>query len=182
MSIQSISVTFSEPVNFNVSSFTLYSEGLNPDGSLSGTQTAVSSSAVTATSTDGMTWTISVVAGGSLDRGGGFLADGVYQLVLHGDEITDQATGLAPLGSGDQIVQFNSVEAGGMSNYFHALYGDVDGSGSVGRNSFNAFKAAYGSSLGDSNFNALFDFDGSGSIGRSTFNQFKANYGKSYSY
>jgi hypothetical protein len=194
-SVSTFSVTFANAVKLGAGqAFKFYSENINSDGSVD-TNTAdatdVSSGISASLSSDGKTLTFTVIGGGSLDRTGGglgdgttgYLVDGIYQLVLNGSQITDAATGTAALDSGSSmIVQFNSNEAGGESNYFHALFGDVDGDGFVSNSDYRSFTKAYGSSSGDSNYNEYFDYDGSGFIGNSIYRAFKANFGKSYSY
>ncbi len=188
-SIQSINVTFNEAVNFPTGAFTLLQLATNPDSTVNTAVAATDvSAAVTATSADGLTWTLSVNAGGILDRtaltsAAGLFADGIYQLVLHGSLITDAATSASYYnGKLDQVVSFASAEAGGASNYFHVLYGDANGDGSVNLTDYRQLKLDYLSSAGDPNFTSAFDFDGDGSINLTDYRQFKTNYLNSFSY
>ena len=192
--VGSFTLTFSEPVNFTSSSFTLWSEVINSDGSINtgtGVAAAGVSSWLTASnpSGDGETWILNVTnstnnaAGGSGGTGGTTVANGIYQLVLHGANITDAATGTAQYNGGaDQIVQFNSVEAGGLSNYFHVLYGDINGDGTVDSSDYRAFKTAFLTSAGDANWNAALDVNQDGSIDSLDYRAFKNDFLLSYSY
>jgi len=204
--IYQMTVTFSEPVNFNESSYTLLQEATDPAGNLVvGPGTAVggagaATSGTTATSTDNTTWTITIKAAGSLDRSAtiaagptnkGILINGIFQLVLHGAAITDAATSTATFNSGaDAIVQYNSVEVDGLtgpangvpSNYFHSLYGDTNGDGNVDLTDYRLFKTAYGSSSTDPNFVFSLDSNGDGNIDLTDYRAFKLDYGQSFSY
>ncbi len=184
-----MAVTFNEAVNFAGNSFSLLQYPVNPDGSINTSLAATDvSSGVTASSSDGKTWTISIVAGGSLDRtastsSAGLFVDGIYQLVLHGSRITDAATATAHYnGSADQIATFTSAEAGGASNYFHVLYGDINGDGSVNLTDYRQFKTDYLANTGDPNFDWGFDYNHDGSINLTDYRQFKTNYLNSFSY
>ena len=172
-SVKSFSITFNEAVNFSGSSFTLYKATLNPNGSVAGYTTDVSSG-VTVTSTDNVTWTFTGITGGILDRNSsnqnaqGFFSDGVYELVLHGRSITDRATGTAALAADDQIASFANSETihsvanggNGTAKAFHVLYGDLNGDGIINNDDLNKFKQAFSPSGGT--YNAAFDFINNG--------------------
>ncbi len=188
-SISSLTVTFDSSVNFTASSFTLFQETLNADGSINTGAAATDVSAgISASSSDGKTWLLKVIAGGILDRtaastAAGILADGIFQLMLHGANITDAATGSARYNSGgNQIVSFTSAEAGGPSNYFHSLFGDTNGDGSINLTDYRQFKLDYLASIGDPNYAAALDYDGDGSINLTDYRKFKNNYLNSFSY
>jgi hypothetical protein len=87
---------------------------------------------------------------------GGSLADGLYELTLTPNLITD-AVGqtLAP-----------------VVYRFRRLFGDSDGNGRVDVRDQTAFLAALNSSLGQSNYRAHFDFDGDGVISTLDQDQF----------
>jgi len=55
--------------------------------------------------------------------------------------------------------------------------GDFNGDGVIGLADFVDFAAAYGSSTGDANYNAVGDFDDSGDVGLADFVDFAAAYG-----
>ncbi len=82
----------------------------------------------------------------------------------------------------DQIVSYNSNEAGGPSTYFHSLYGDLNGDGSVNLTDYRQFKLDYLASSGDPNYVTAFDFDGDGSINLTDYRKFKTNYLASFTY
>jgi hypothetical protein len=177
--VPSLTVVFNEPVNFSSSSITLYQEPLNDDGSIDAGSAATdvtSSVSVSNPSGDNFTWVISAPTGTSL-------ADGIYQLVLHGSQITDKATGTAAFNGGsDQIVSFDSVEAGGASNYFHVLFGDANGDGIVNATDYRAINSAYMSSVGNSDYNAALDFNQDGTINETDYDAFYNNFLMSLSY
>ncbi len=144
-SIHSFSVTFNQAVNFSSSSFTLFQATLNANGTVAGYTNNVSAG-VTLSTTDNTTWTFTATSAGSLDRNGhGFFIDGVYELVLHGAAITDMATGMAALGTGDQNVSFANSEPGstGTAPAFHVLFGDINGDGRNNNADLNPFKQAF---------------------------------------
>ncbi len=188
-SVRSLGLTFSQGVSLGGGAFTLYQEAVNADGSLNTAAPATDvTSAITASSTDSVNWTLSVNAGGTLDRtagatNAGLFADGIFQLVLHGSKITDAATGTFQFNSGgDQIVAFASPQVGGPSSYFHVLFGDINGDGSVNLSDYRLFKLDFLADSGDSNYSAAFDYDGDGSINLNDYRKFKGNYLASFSY
>ncbi len=182
-SVSSITVTFDRRVNFPANAFTL-------TRSLDGQNFTDVSAGITISnpSADGVTWVLNVTPGGSLDRTAattvaGLFVDGIFQLVLHGANITDAATGTGHYNGGaDQIIAYNSAEAGGPSNYFHVLYGDTNGDGSVNLTDYRQFKLDYLSSSADSNYDTAFDYDGDGGINLTDYRQFKLNYLNSFTY
>ena len=56
--------------------------------------------------------------------------------------------------------------------------GDIDGDGDVDPSDFNEFRLAYGSKLGQPNYNPYADFDLDGDVDPSDFNEFRLAYGK----
>jgi hypothetical protein len=172
-------------VNFSAASFTL-DETQNEKSGF--TWTNVTSGVTFANpSGDGMTWVISVIAGGSLDRTGtgkkGFFSDGIYQLMLNGAAITDAATGSAQYNNGNAQVATFKNGAGAMKNAFSVLYGDIAGTGAqIGAVDYGKFKTAYGSSVGHAAYNAALDYNGDGVINAIDYGKFKNNYGKGYSF
>ncbi len=172
--LRGASIQFSEAVNVSATSFTLYYESVADNQAFgngvvtSRTFTALSNTAdVSFASPDGgVTWVLSPVVGGAVDRtnGGGdangnaIFADGVYKLVLHGSAITDVATGTRNFNFGsDQTVSF-ADGSGVMANDFAALFGDVDGNGTVTNSDLRALKRAFGANGGV--YNPALDFGG----------------------
>jgi hypothetical protein len=183
--VSSITVVFSEKVNFTTASFTLSQTQNEKTGF---TWTNVSSGVIFSNpSGDGMTWVLSIIDGGSLDRTGtskkGFFSDGIYQLTLNGAAITDAATGTAQFNDGNtQIATFKNG-AGTTKNAFSVLYGDVAGTGIVNNSDYLQFKKAYGSNIqGLGSYIAYLDWNGDGQINNTDYLKFKNNYGKSYSF
>jgi uncharacterized delta-60 repeat protein len=188
--ISSISVTFDEAVALGANPFTLDQEVLNPDGSIDtgATPTNVTSDITASLSPDGTVLTLSVTPGGPLDRTGsddaGFFANGIYQLILNGSAITD-STGTAEFNDGAATpVAFATNEPGdgGTSQYFHVLYGDLAGAGTVSLVDYRQFLSAYESSSGSSNFNPALDYFGNGSISLQDYRAFLKDYETSYTY
>ena len=60
------------------------------------------------------------------------------------------------------------------------LFGDINLDGKVNNADFFQFKKAFGSSLGQPNYNPQFDFNGDGEINNTDFFQFKKNFGMTY--
>jgi Calx-beta domain/Dockerin type I domain len=186
--ISTIGVTFSEPVSLAAGSFTLLQEVLNADGSIntSATPLDVTSGVSASLSSDKKTLTLSVIPGGSLDRTGasdaGFFANGIYQLKLNGSAVTDAATGTAPLNGGAAtIVSFNKSD-GSSSNYFHVLFGDFNGDGTVNSVDARQLSKDLLSSTGDTNYDPAFDFNGDGTINTIDAKQFTKDLLQTYSY
>jgi subtilase family serine protease len=117
-------------------------------------------------SSDGMTWLVSFVPGTAAAGASGTLNDGIYDLTVHAAGVT------TPLGAvfADQTLTF------------HSLFGDVDGNKTVSSADYQKFKAAFGSLIGQANFDGNFDFDGNGKIDSTDYLKFKANFGKTFSY
>jgi hypothetical protein len=187
-SVKSFSITFNAPVNFTSSSFSLFQASVNTVNGISSVTDYTNdvSSGVTFSSTDNITWTFTGVSGGLLDRNGaggtGFLADGVYRLVLHGAAVTDQATGTAALASGDQIASFANSEStnAGSAQAFHVLYGDINGDGTVTNGDLNKFRQSF-TPLGGT-YNAAFDFNNDGFINNSDLNTFRKRFLLGFTY
>ncbi len=187
--ISSISVTFNAPVLLGSNPFTLYQEVLNPDGSIdTGASPNNVTDDVTGSLTNGAaTLTIAVTPGGALDRTGsddaGFFVNGIYQLVLNGAGIAD-STGSVKFDSGASTAAiFASNETGtGTSPYFHVLFGDLTGSGTVNAGDLRTLGMDFASSVGDSNYNAALDYNGTGTINAISLRAFDEDYAVSYVY
>ena len=57
------------------------------------------------------------------------------------------------------------------------LCGDADGDNQVNASDFLILRKAYGSKLGDANYNAQADFDGDGQVNATDFLLLRQNYG-----
>ncbi len=103
------------------------------------------------------------------------LVDGNYQLTIDSTKILKNGLNL----DGDQ----NGVQGGNFvlgareADAFFALFGDIDGNRNVSLSEFNAFRASFGKSQGQLDFNPYFDFDGNQNIGVSDFNEFRRRFG-----
>jgi hypothetical protein len=187
-SIQSVSVTFNEPVNLATGSFTMYQEVLNSNGSINTSATATNVTAdISATlSNNNETVTFAVNPNSGIDRNGfGFFTNGIYQLMLNGSAITDQATNSANFDNGGSMpVSFaNSVAAdNGTSSYFGVLFGDVNGDGTVNNSDARVFNNGYLTSTGQSNYNISMDFNDDGTINNSDTRKENADYLVTYTY
>jgi hypothetical protein len=187
--VSSISVTFNAPINLGTGAFTLFQQVLNADGSIdTGAAPVNVTSDVTASLTAGGTvLTLSVTPGSALDRsndGAGFFVNGIYQLQLDGTSITDAATGTAEFDDGALTpVTFASNETGtGSSQYFHVLFGDLSGNGTVNAGDLRTFDRDFASSVGDSNYNAALDFNGTGTINATSLRDFDRDFAVSFTY
>jgi hypothetical protein len=183
--VSSITVVFNEAVNFSADSFTL-DETQNEKSGFTWTN-VTSGVTFSNPSGDGMTWVISVIKGGSLDRTGtgkkGFIADGIYQLTLNGAAITDAATSTAQFNGGNTHVATFKNGAGTVKNAFSVLYGDIAGTGAqIGAIDYGKFKTTYGKVVGNAAYNAALDYNGDGVINAIDYGKFKVNYGKSYTF
>jgi VCBS repeat-containing protein len=101
---------------------------------------------------------------------GGSLADGNYALSIDGDQLAT-VEGVRVDADGDH-------HAGGVySADFYRFFGDVNGDRFVNGADFAAFRTAFGTSLGDPNYNAAFDVDGDGFVNGTDFAAFRTNFG-----
>jgi hypothetical protein len=192
------SVSFNDPVNFalsggNLTGYTIYQEVLNQSGSsysvnTGATPTNVTSDFTAVQSTNGRTLTLSVVPGSAIDRSGshdsGYLANGIYQLLLNGDDITDTSGTVEFDSGGNSPVSYaNNIAADGdTSQYFEALYGDLQGNGHVNLSDYIQFANSYLSSTGSGNYNPALDYYGTGTISLSSYVKFASDYLTTYSY
>ena len=188
-SINSFSVTFSEAVNLTNQAYTLYQEPLNVNGSINTSGVATIVNTGVTMSTSGNTVTFTVLPGGALDRtasstGVGLMSNGIYQLVLHGSQITDAVTGTQLFNHGaDLNVAFPSAEAAaGSSSYFHVLFGDSNGDGTVNLLDYRSFVGAYLTGTGNPAYDIAFDANGDGTVNLIDYRQFVADYLKQFVY
>jgi hypothetical protein len=129
------------------------------------------------TSINGQGQTVATLTfSGSQTRANGMLIDGNYQLAIDGSKIL--RGGLELDGDQNGTAGGDFVYGTEASDRFFALYGDLDGDRIVNLSDFNAFRASFGRTLGDSAYRAELDFDGDGLIGLSDFNQFRSRFGR----
>jgi hypothetical protein len=106
----------------------------------------------------------------------GSLLDGSYTLTALASQIT--ATGRQLDGNGDgtpgdNFVLSDNGQAGGLYRFF----GDITGDRFVNGADFALFRSAFGTSTGDSNYNAAFDVNGDGFVNGADFAVFRTNFG-----
>jgi predicted outer membrane repeat protein len=92
---------------------------------------------------------------------GGSLADGLYDLVVHGEYVRDMA---------------GNTSSGTYTRRFHRLFGDADGNGTVNAadsHQLQIARAWFGGRL----LKSIFDFDGNGILTSSDVNEFLQRYG-----
>jgi hypothetical protein len=108
---------------------------------------------------------------------GGSLIDGNYDLRIDATKITNNRGELFDGGKQGEASDF--VFGQEAADRFYRLYGDANGDRSVGLIDFNQFRANFGKTSDDENFNEIFDYFGDGSIGLADFNQFRNRFGRS---
>jgi hypothetical protein len=164
--VKSLSVTFSSPVTtLDAGALKLTRHALNPDGTLTGATSDISSVLNTPTTTDNLTFTWTFAA--TADSQNGSLTDGVYSytidhLKVHG------ATGT-----------MSADYAGAM---FHRLFGDVNGNKTVNNADFTVFRGTFLRSSPDPLYLPAFDFENNGTVNNADFTQFRNRFLKSVVY
>jgi predicted outer membrane repeat protein len=158
--VQTITITFSEPVTIMPGAFQVQGTALGPIGNV-GLNIMQSGNVVTLTFNN---------TGVAIDPAGS-LQDGKYKLSIFADKI--MGSGGATLdGNNNGTAQGSPVDD--VTFNFHRLFGDANGDGAVTATDFNAFRLDYGSP-GPS----IFDFDGVGGVTAGDFNNFRLRYGLS---
>jgi hypothetical protein len=166
--VKTISLTFASPVALSSGALSFTRRNTGGSGSNDGSAPTDLSADVSFSnpSGDGMTWVVSFLPiTGAADAAGG-LADGIYDLVVHG-------AGVASTGGGSFADQTLT---------FHRLFGDIDGNGTVNSADYFQFKKAFGAASGSALYNAGFDFDNNGKINSADYFRFKANFGRKFTY
>ena len=112
------------------------------------------------------------------------LADGFYSLSVFGSAVTGPGgfalDGDANGSAGGDYVSPTDVAGGGPGQlHLFRLFGDVTGDGFVAAADFSQFRIAFGTQLGDADFNSAFDLNGDGFVAATDFNQFKTRFGTS---
>jgi hypothetical protein len=165
--VREIAFTFDKPLTPGAGSLSL--SLLNTGGSglnNASAATDASSALGTPTSSDGgRTWIVPIRKSTSFSDSTGSLDDGIYSVAVNPSNVTGA-----------------TLTGANVSTTFHRLYGDIDGNGIVNSADYFKFKAAFGSSTGQANFNADFDVDGNGKINSSDYFKFKANFGRKFTY
>ena len=155
--VNSATLTFSDAVTLDSSAITIALHHSTIDGSTAGTLPSLSWSSADG----GVTWIVTFSGNGVV---AGSIGDGMYDLTINSQQLQD---------SNQQSIAANVVTP------FIRLFGDFDGNGTVNNADYARFRAAYGSSIGDSAYLALFDYDGNGTINNLDYAQFRTRYGSS---
>lgn len=114
----------------------------------------------------GRRWRI-VPSAGALTNGS--LPDGVYDLSIDPSRVIDPYGRPAAAGGTTQLT-------------FHRLFADANGDRRVGLADFLALRAAFGTSIGDADFNDALDGDEDDRIGLADFLMLRQNFGKELIY
>lgn len=155
--VKSITVTFNQVVALDPGAFVLRSTagaivGLNQSVGVVNGQTVVT-----------LTFTGQDIVGGSL-------ADGRYALTLLSSRVRDSL--------GNSLDGDADGQAGGdyVASLFR-LFGDVNGDGAINGLDLTGFRAAFGSTTGDSTYRDFFDFNGDGAINGLDLVAFRVRFG-----
>ena len=192
---------FNQPINLTTSDLTMNFETIADNENFAngavGSQTlnAIASGNITLTTPDGgTTWILTPTLSTSFDRTGGagdfatggtgangdgfgVWANGVYQLVLNGNDI---AVAGQTLNNGQPFTATFTDGTGATFSEFASLYGDSAGNESI-NTALPSSKRAFGASFGDLNYAASMDANGDGQINTSDGRAFLADFGDSLS-
>jgi nitrous oxidase accessory protein NosD len=100
----------------------------------------------------------------------GSLIDGTYTLTVLGSRVS--AGGVSLDGDGD------GLPGGDSTTSLFRLYGDVNGDRAVNGLELGAFRAAFGTALGDANYLVFLDVNGDGAINGLDLAQFRSAFGR----
>jgi hypothetical protein len=171
--VTSISVTFSTVVTLPASAASAFALARIGGGTVTiGNATAVTVSGATVV-------TLSGFSGAEAPQGGS-LNDGRYTLTALATQI--MANGQPLDGNGDCASgdNFTFADSGAASdNQLYRFYGDINGDRFVNGADFALFRTAFGTSMGDPNYNAAFDLNGDGFVNGADFAAFRTNFGAS---
>ncbi len=146
--VTSAMVTFNEAVTLQTGAITL---GLNGGDFVATT--------VTNPSGDGANYLVTFRGTGTTH---GSLNDGQYTLTVHGTLVQNA--------DGQAMATDSTFD-------FFRVFGDIDGNGVLNNYDFMHFKAAFGKSVGQAGYLALFDYNGDGVINKLDFLQFRRRHG-----
>lgn len=154
--VKSASVVFSEPVTLSAGAVTILRSGgaVVPDTTID----------VANPSGDQRTYILSFSGTGAI---GGSLADGVYDLLVNGAGVRDQA---------------GNVMSGNYSQRFHRLFGDSNGDRRVNLVDYRSLRLTLGRSSGQALFNDALDVDGNGAVSVMDLTQFRRRFGMRLTY
>jgi len=112
--------------------------------------------------------TVTLTFNDSTRNNAGALVDGNYQLTIDGSKVQRMGTGLT---LGADFVYGDTADES-----FYAFYGDNNGDRSVNVFDLLAFRRAYRSSIGDTSYDANFDFTNNGNVNVFDLLDFRRNY------
>jgi len=155
--VRSLTVTFNGPATIATGAFDLIRVGGGPVGLNVATQLLGGRTVATLTFRD------------STEPGSGSLADGNYQLTIHGDRVTDSFNQQLD-GDGNGFIGGDRVTS------FFRLYGDVNGDRAMNLSDLAVFRGAFGTIAGDSGYLDYLDFNGDGVINLTDLTQFRNRF------
>ena len=109
----------------------------------------------------------------------GSLADGRYQLIVHGAAITDGHGVGADVGStgqagSDYVSPTDTYHGSGL--HLYRLFGDASGDGVVDATDLGAFRSTYNANNSQANYLAYMDADASGAVDAIDLSQFRSRF------
>jgi hypothetical protein len=163
--VDEVTLSFSDFVTVGADAFELIRRG--PGGGVVDVTPVIS---------NGRTGTeVTLTFSGAFATSAGSLVDGNYQLTVFGDEIISSG-GVAIDADGDGVAGGNFVFGDTETDNFFRFFGDINGNRLVNVFDLLNFRQAWGSSVGDAEFDAQFDHDGNGNIGVFDLLPFRNNY------
>lgn len=164
--VKLLTLKFSSPVALSPGAITMSRRNTGGSGGNDGSPPTDLSADILLSnpSGDGMTWVVKFLPNSTGADSNGGLFDGIYDIAVHGSDVTAAAGGAFA----SQTITFTR------------LFGDIDGNGTVNSADYFRFKQAFGSTVGQARYSAGFDFDGNGSIDSADYFQFKKRFGKTF--
>jgi autotransporter-associated beta strand protein len=163
--VTSLTLTFSDPVDFSITPGTAFNLVRNSDG-------AFVTFDATATLVNGVTVvTLDNFSGNATQFGS--LADGRYTLTALASQISFDDEPLDGNGDGTAGDNFTLNDAGGL----FCMFGDVNGDRTVNGLDFGFFRNAFSTSIGDPNYLSFLDLNGDGVINGFDLGQFRTRFG-----
>ena len=150
--VNSLTVVFSSAVTLEAGAITISSYHSNQVLTLN----------ITNPTGDGRTYLIRFAG---ISVVGGSLADGIYDVTVHGSRVRDQ---------------FNQTMGEDSSVRFHRLFGDTDGDRDVDQTDLSRMKQSLGSVLGDKAYVWWLDYNADGAISGGDLVQFMQRYGNRF--
>lgn len=168
--VKSITVTFDKMVTFDANAFILQRRV----GATATTPSAselvinVADATVNGKTVATLTFTGSLIAGGSL-------SDANWQLTIAGNKVHANGTDLD--GDGNGTAGDNYVKGAVASDNFFRLFGDTNGNRLVNAIEFNQFRQTNGLTSASPNYNSRFDYQSNNIVNALDFTQFRLRNG-----